>query len=398
MGGGFTHGKIDPLTGYNTRLGDFKKSLSLTIDRALAEPVDLVLFGGDAFPDSTPAPYIQEIFSDQFYRLVEADIPIIFLVGNHDQHAQGQGGSSLSIYRSLRVSKTIVGDTIATYPIATKSGLIQIVTLPWINKSTLITCEQAENLSIPEANVLLLDKLKAALDFEISKLDPAKPAILLAHLMADSAACGAEKTLIVGRGFTVPVTMLAQPCFNYVALGHVHRHQNLNKSNDPAVVYPGSIERVDFGEEKEDKGFVLITIRDTAPWTTTWEFCPLPVRAFKTIKVDISTSKTPQADLLLAIEQVDLTETVIRLRYTLDPAQIELIDGNQIRKALETAHHFTVQPELLAPIAQPRLKELSSFVEDPLATLSLYLDSRADLKSLAKEMAEAAKLLLETSP
>jgi exonuclease SbcD len=56
MGSGFSHGRLNPETGLNTRLEDFVHSLSLCIDRAIAEPADLVLFGGDAFPDATPPP------------------------------------------------------------------------------------------------------------------------------------------------------------------------------------------------------------------------------------------------------------------------------------------------------------------------------------------------------
>jgi hypothetical protein len=38
---------------------------------AIADPVDLVLFGGDAFPDATPPPYVHEAFASQFRRLAE---------------------------------------------------------------------------------------------------------------------------------------------------------------------------------------------------------------------------------------------------------------------------------------------------------------------------------------
>ncbi|MEN9519565.1 MAG: exonuclease SbcD, partial [Cyanobacteriota bacterium] len=114
LGSGFSHGKINPETGINTRLEDFVNSLKICIDRAIAEPVDLVLFGGDAFPDATPPPYVHEAFASQFRRLADAKIPAILLVGNHDQHSQGSGGASLSIYRTLVVPGFIVGDTIAT--------------------------------------------------------------------------------------------------------------------------------------------------------------------------------------------------------------------------------------------------------------------------------------------
>ena len=248
MGGGFANGRIDRATGQNTRFHDFVRALTRTIDRALSEPVDLVLFGGDAFPDATPAPYIQQAFAKQFHRLVAAEIPTVLLVGNHDQHTQGQGGASLSIYRSLGVPGVIVGDTITTHQISTRNGQIQIVTVPWFNRSTLFTRDETENMSVLEVNELLLSKFQAAMEGEVRKLDPELPTVVLAHLMADNAALGAEKLLAVGRGFTIPLHFLTRPCYDYVALGHVHRHQNLNKRNDPAVVYPGSIERVDFSE------------------------------------------------------------------------------------------------------------------------------------------------------
>ncbi|NEO23976.1 exonuclease subunit SbcD, partial [Moorena sp. SIO4A5] len=122
MGSGFSHGRINPATGINTRLEDFVNTLAKCIDRAIAEPVDLVLFGGDAFPDATPPPYVQQAFANQFRRLVDANIPTVLLVGNHDQHSQGQGGASLCIYRTLGVPGFVVGDTITTHKIQTDNG------------------------------------------------------------------------------------------------------------------------------------------------------------------------------------------------------------------------------------------------------------------------------------
>jgi DNA repair protein SbcD/Mre11 len=407
MGSGFVHGRIDPETGQNTRLQDFVKSLSRSIDRALSEPVDLVLFGGDAFPDATPAPYIQQAFAEQFYRLVKAEIPVVLLVGNHDRHAQGQGGASLSIYRSLGVPGTIVGDKIETHTITTRSGAIQILTLPWIDRSTLLTREIADNLSILEVNQLLLDKLQPRLEGEIRQLNPDLPTILLAHLMADNATLGAEKLLAVGRGFTIPLAILTHSCFDYVALGHVHRHQNLNKTNDPAVVYPGSIERVDFSEEKEDKGFVLVSILPNSPpkqfpepsiakkFTTNWEFCPLPVRTFRTIKLDVSKSEDPQTAILKEIDRVDINDVVVRLIYQLSPDRVELINTAAIHEALSTAHHYTIQAELISQLSKPRLPELGCSVGDPMVALSTYLDNRPDLQDIATEMIVAAEELLE---
>jgi len=392
LGSGLSHGRTNPKTGLNTRLEDFIKSLSACIDRALNEPVDLVLFGGDAFPDATPAPYIQEAFAAEFSRLVQAQIPTILLVGNHDQHAQGRGGASLSIYRTLGVPGFIVGDCIKTHCLATVNGEVQVITLPWLTNSTLLTRPETEGLSLEAVNQLLLSKLQPILEGEIRRLDPKIPTVLLAHLMADRAQMGAERFLAVGKGFTIPMSFLIRPEFDYVALGHVHRHQNLNPDGDPAVVYPGSIERVDFGEEKEEKGYVLVHLEKG---NTQWEFCSLPVRPFVTIKADVTEKDDPQGAILSAIAQQKIPDAVVRLQYKLRSEQIDKIETRTLQKALSFAHSYTITPELVSQLARPRLPELGEQVSlDPMSALKTYLENREDLQDISEEMLEAAERLL----
>jgi exonuclease SbcD len=392
LGSGFSHGRINPETGINTRLEDFVKTLSACIDRAISEPVDVVLFAGDAFPDATPAPYIHEAFASQFRRLADAKIPTILLVGNHDQHSQGNGGASLSIYRTLVVPGFIVGDRITTHRLDTGNGSLQVITLPWLNRSTLLTRPETEGLSLEEVNQLLIEKLRPVLEGEIRRLDPNLPTIVLGHLMADRANLGAERLLAVGKGFTIPLSLLIRPEFDYVALGHVHKHQNLNKTNDPPVIYPGSIERVDFSEEKEDKGYVLVEI---AKGEVNWQFCPLPVRPFCTINLDVSSAEAPQEAVLAAIAKQPIEDAVVRLNYQLRSEQLELINTTALAQALQSAHSYTIRPELVSQLARPRLPELG--VEntlDPIAALTTYLNNREDLQELKGDLIAAARGLL----
>lgn len=392
LGSGFSHGKINPQTGINTRLEDFVNSLKICIDRAIAEPVDLVLFGGDAFPDATPAPYVHEAFASQFRRLADANIPAILLVGNHDQHSQGNGGASLSIYRTLVVPGFIVGDTIATHCLDTQNGAVQVITLPWLNRSTLLTRPETEGLALAQVNEMLIQKLQPVLEAEIRRLDPQLPTVLLAHLMADRATLGAEKFLAVGKGFTIPMSMLIREEFDYVALGHVHKHQNLNPSNDPPVIYPGSIERVDFGEEKEDKGYIFLEIESAR---VDWEFCTLPARPFITIEIDVSQAEDPLQALLEEIAKQDITDKVVRLIYKLRSQQLDSINISALDRVLQTAHSHSIRPELISQLARPRLPELGvGNTLNPLEALTTYLNNREDLKDIHKELLEAAEVLL----
>jgi DNA repair protein SbcD/Mre11 len=392
MGSGFSHGRINPVTGLNTRLEDFVNTLSTCIDRAIADAVDLVIFGGDAFPDATPPPYVQQAFASQFRRLVDSNIPTVLLVGNHDQHSQGLGGASLCIYRTLGVPGFVVGDTLTTHCIETRNGKVQVITLPWLTRSTLMTRQETEGLSLAEVNQLLTERLRVVLEGEVRRLDPNVPTVLLAHLMADNATLGAERFLAVGKGFTLPLSLLTRPCFDYVALGHVHRHQNLNKSNNPPVIYPGSIERVDFSEEKEDKGYIMLELeRGNAQW----EFCELTVRTFCTIEVDVSKADDPQAVLMKAIAKYDIQDVVVRLIYKLRSEQMDLIDSSSLHTALSSAHTYTIQAELVSQLARPRIPELTASSSiDPMEALKTYLNNREDLKDIAASMLEAAQKLL----
>ncbi|HEY9644661.1 MAG TPA: exonuclease subunit SbcD [Coleofasciculaceae cyanobacterium] len=394
LGSGFSHGRINPETGLNTRLEDFVRTLSRCMDRAIAEPVDLVLFGGDAFPDATPPPIVQEAFASQFRRLVDAEIPTVLLVGNHDQHSQGLGGASLCIYRTLGVPGFLVGDRLQTYRIETRGGTIQVITLPWLTRSTLLTRPETEGLSLAEINQLLIDRLRVAMEGEIRRLDPTLPTVLLAHLMTDTARFGAERFLAVGKGFNVPMSLLARPCFDYVALGHVHRHQVL--SEQPYIIYPGSIERVDFSEEQEEKGFILAEVERH---NTRIEFCPLPVRKFHTINIDISKADEPQKVLLKAIASEPIADAVVRLIYQLRSDQLPLIEGSTLHQALQAAHTYTIQAELISQIARSRSPELGTGSSiDPLAALKSYLTHQPHLSDIADEMMQTAQLLLTSDP
>lgn len=390
LGSGLSHGRINPTTGLNTRFEDFVHCLGAAIDRGLAERVDLVLFGGDAFPNATPEPSHQEEFARQFKRLADAGIPIILLVGNHDLYSRGVGGASLNIYSALQVPGFQVGGRIGTCHLMTASGPVQVLTMPWINRSALLTRDETRGLSLEAVDHLLVQKMRMALEAEIRRLNPTVPSILLGHLMLENAVFGAERHLAVGRGFTIPLDLLARGDFDYVALGHVHRHQIL--CEDPPIIYPGSIERVDFGEEKETKGFILA---DIERGRCRYEFVPVPARTFKTIHADLTDSEDPQADLSKVIHKATIRDAVVRVLYRVHAHQVERIDTAALRHLLEGAFAFQLQPELLTQLARPRVPGLGeSCALDPMDALRQYLESRTELAGMHKELLQAASVLI----
>ncbi len=387
--GTLTHGRPNPTTGLNSRIEDIHRNLSRCIDRALAEPADAVLFGGDAFPDATPPPIVQHLFAEQFRRLADAGIPAVLLVGNHDRHGQERGGSSLAIYRTLGVPGCVVGDRLATHCLQTRHGPLQVITVPWLTRSALVTRPETEGRTLAEVDRLLQERLALALTGEIRQCDPAVPIVLLVHATVDTATYGAERLLAAGRGFTVPLAVLSQPEVDYVAMGHVHKHQILG--DRPPVVYPGSLERVDFGEEQETKGYCWVRLRRGHAEV---EFCPLPARRFHTLQLDLTEVCDPHGALLQAIAQANLAEAIVRVRYRIDGARLAQIVESEIHQALAIAHSYTVVPEVVTPQTRRHWPKFGQSLE-PLALLEMYLAEREDLQPWHADLLAAAQALMD---
>ena len=102
----------------------------------------------------------------------------------------------------------------------------------------------------------------------------------------------------------------------------------------PAVVYSGSLERIDFGEEVEDKGFCWLNL---ARGQTTWEFVRVHARPFRTIKVDAREEDDPTAAVIAKIGERDIEGAVVRVLIRLREGQEAALRRREIERALERA-------------------------------------------------------------
>ena len=139
---------------------------------------------------------------------------------------------------------------------------------------------------------------------------------------------------MIGQDVVFLHSTIARPQFCYVALGHLHRHQALG--GWPPVVYSGSLERIDFSEEKEDKGFVVVEIPDDPGEMATYRFQPIAARPFLTVEVDADVPD-PTAEVLDAIARHDLTGRVVRVIIRTAESREGLLQMGEIRRALRDA-------------------------------------------------------------
>jgi len=387
-----SYGRLDPATGLSSRLLDFLNALDQVVDYALENRVDLVLFCGDAYRSREPTQTQQREFARRINRLSSNGIPIFLLVGNHDLPNAIGRATSTEIFDTLAVKNVYVSNRPQIYSIPTNSGTVQIVSLPWLRRSALLTREETKNLTFDQINQRLQQTLTSVIAANISKLDSGLPAILAAHVWVSGAQVGSERSMTIGQEHALLLSNVAHPAFDYVALGHIHKHQVL--SHNPPVVYPGSLERLDFSEAEDDKGFYLIEIEpdgEAGKRQVSFDFHQVTGRRFLTIDINIEPQDAePTATVRKAIaEQQDkVGDAIVRLSISL-PAECEgQLRDNDIRNALKQAHYFTVAKEIKRE-TRLRLGRWTAEEIIPLDALKTYLESRKDISP------ERAKLLLE---
>ena len=373
------YGRIDPETGLSTRLGDFLDSLDQVVEFALNEGVDLVLLAGDAYKGRDPTQTHQREFAKRLNRLSQAGIPTFLLVGNHDLPAASSRATAVDIFPTLEVANVYVGHNLQNYDVATPSGPLQILAVPWPRRSAILSREDSRGMSIEQVRQALENRLTDGIEMTAAKLDPNVPAILTGHVTVNGATVGTERSMMLGQDHVLLVSALVRPQVEYVALGHIHKHQIL-RSDPPMVVYSGSLQRVDFSEEGDEKGFCVIDLDPVAPQghrMTNFEFHKLEARAFVTVDVSIELQDVdPTATVLRAIARKDIADSVVRVRIAL-AAEIEPhLRETEIRTALEPAHFIAAISREVAGARRTRISAAEGEDLQPMQALGLYLDSK----------------------
>jgi len=331
------YGRIDPATGLSTRLMDFLRSYDQVVDYALENDINLVVFSGDAYKTRDPNPTYQREFARRIRRLSTAGIPTVLVAGNHDTPSAVGRAIAVEIFATLEVENVYVAKKPEVIAIETKDGPVQVVALPWITRSALLARDEYKNKNLEEINQLILDKVINIFegpDGLISQLDRTVPTILAAHATVQGAAYGSERSVMLGQELILPPSLARNPAFDYVALGHIHKHQVLYEQ--PPVIYSGSIERIDFGEEREDKGFIMAEVERGR---ASWQFVKTDARPFVTIEVDVQ-SDDPTTEILKAIATRNIEDAVVRIIVHTTAEKEPLINEGEIRRALAGAFHI----------------------------------------------------------
>ena len=366
------YGRHDPETGLPLRVLDFLKSLDTIVDTAINERVDLVIFAGDAYKDRSPAPTFQREWGRRIIRLSQARIPTLLLVGNHDLSPAAGRAHAIHEFDTLQVPFIkVLAKPELLHPHQLWDLPLQVIAIPWISRSALMASMDANASDQAEVFANIEQHLRDIVDDMLQEADPDLPTVLTAHASVQGATYGSERMVMLGADLVLPTSLVKDARLDYVALGHIHKPQNVNEGAHPPVIYPGSIERVDFGEAADDRYFV---VADVSHGHTEVEWRRLDgARRFIDRWAVIGPDQDVMGTLLDAIpDEREIDGAIFKLTIDYPREYDKLIDEATLRKLTANAFefHLVKRPQNDVRIRLPADQTISSL--SPLELLEQY--------------------------
>jgi exonuclease SbcD len=211
---------------------------------------------------------------------------------------------------------------------------------------------------------------------------------LTGHLSVSSGRfSGSERCAVFGSDPTFLPSQLAIEPFKYVALGHLHRHQVVNEGGYPPIVYSGSIDRIDFGERKEKKGFCVVSLHKK----TSYEFVEIPTRPMKQIEIKLEAGdQTKQILQKLG----NIAGSIVKIVYHLPDDASDNVDLHAVQRACSDAHYVASITPVRKPVIHERRIDITPSM-DFASVVKKYLEFKKDISVDKKKLEKKALELYE---
>lgn len=278
--------RIDPETGLNARMMDRYRCARFVVEEAIARGAQIILHAGDLWRGAgeslygaKPSPTQVWLARQALAPALEAGIPVVIILGNHDSAKAPAEKHALDLLRDVAgltvaespillnvwqsehldqsLSATVLpADESGPGPIAQTRLALQIACLPYPNRQLLLADEANRGLDPAGLNFVLREKmLDCARGLAAQRIEGVA-SVLLIHCAFDTAEAGKENSLaMLSSEWTLNIHDVVGLGFSIICAGHYHRRQVLHEN--PWVGYCGSPEACGFSEEGEEKGFFI---------------------------------------------------------------------------------------------------------------------------------------------
>lgn len=236
-------------------LEEQKYILNEIVQIACRKDVDAIVMAGDIYDRSIPPAEAVAVFDDFITRMVNAGIQVILVAGNHDSQERVSFLENILCKQGVHIAG-VVKDKLTSFTMEKEHVITEFVLLPFCKPSQ-VECQTSQEavqklLAGYWKRVEELQKENA--NYRVSKR------VLVTHFFVTNGGClpelsESETTIHVGNLDNVDVSVFDG--FDYVALGHIHKPQQIGSS---CAYYAGTPLKYSFGETSQEKGVFLIEI------------------------------------------------------------------------------------------------------------------------------------------
>jgi len=358
---------------------NFQNTLDFVIEKAKEYKVDLVVIAGDVFHKRDPEVRDEKLFARFVNALAESNIEILIVTGNHEGAPFRERSIHLDLYNELPL-KFI---HISKMPEVISIKGVNFITLPYPFKTNILSKEEYRDKSEDEVLNILNRRLLSIVDELISEVNSEKN-ILVAHMPVSEGVIGFEQYINFSKELPLSIEELDRSNIIYYALGHLHKNQIIkSRKYEHTFAYPGSLDRLDFGEENDPKGFFFVEVEDSLKAI---EFIENPfARKFYTIQIENDSSFDN-------INFEKIKDSIVRV-----VVKGNLEDEGKLRTLIDKLKNSAYVFTQVIDERDTGAVVLSSVSEvDPMKAIEEYLDKSKDarLKKLRERILEEARNIL----
>lgn len=229
-------------------LEDQEYILTKIINIVDEETPKAILICGDVYDKSVPSAEAVALFDNFLVRLSKRNLKVFVISGNHDSPERIAFGAKLMNASGVYMSPVYSND-IEPIKLSDKHGNLNIYMLPFIKPAHV-------RAYFPEKNIeSYTDALQIAI--ENLKVNTAERNILLTHQFVTGSECSDSEDISVGGSDNVAAFVFDN--FDYIALGHIHKPQNVGRET---LRYCGTPLKYSFSEVNHKKSVTIVELKE----------------------------------------------------------------------------------------------------------------------------------------
>ncbi|UCE13821.1 MAG: exonuclease subunit SbcD [Candidatus Heimdallarchaeota archaeon] len=381
--------RVDLRTGISERTLDFVKALARVVDYAIKEQIDVFVICGDLFDRVTIGPTLLRIVRERIWQpLIAAEIPIILIGGNHDSPQIIEKGSPFGEVSLIPNSIAVRTPQKHEFTVHSTGERIGFVLLPYMTATQAVTYVETimgEQIDREVQMIRSQELFKETIKKYVTSLDT-ETKIIVGHFYVHGSKIGViPYPDRIHHEFVMKKDMLPLDEIDLAVFGHIHTTQTLYEGK---VLVPGSLERVDFGEINEEKGFYAYETE-----SKNLKFISSSPR--KMIKKYIEVQEETQNPTEFILEQIPLNieNTILRIKIKIPSHLKEQVLLRRILPFLEQkTYHFELVWDTSEEVTEFVLPDLEL---NPLALFSDFVSERYGNYPHQKELRERGLEILD---